>query len=293
MIGWHTSKNGRPSMAAAITSAVLDTLQVVAKIKEASNSIESFRANAVRCIQECIDLRQQSLTRIAAEFVRHINSSSTNHTLLTFSASSTIKKCLLDLATSPDTGALTLLIPESRPLFEGVSFAGSIVSELRKQEDSEFLQKLNVEITTDASMGQLVKRAKYVLLGADRISSDGDVSNKAGSLPIALSAHTVPHRPKVLVISELDKVAPRGPIEEHPEEEASPSEVTRTWSLDEKLRESLLDSKQVKVRNSYFEWVPARYIDGYVTEEGVIGTDQIRERSQHIMELEEKIFEGL
>jgi translation initiation factor 2B subunit (eIF-2B alpha/beta/delta family) len=66
---------------------------------------------------------------------------------------------------------------------------------------------LQLTVYTDASAALASKEVDFVLLGADRISDSGSVSNKTGSLPAVLSARHVCPVAKVLVLSELEKVA--------------------------------------------------------------------------------------
>lgn len=47
-----------------------------------------------------------------------------------------------------------------------------------------------------------------LLLGADRIGSDGSISNKIGSLPATLNVRQVSPSAKVVVASEIYNVAP-------------------------------------------------------------------------------------
>jgi translation initiation factor 2B subunit (eIF-2B alpha/beta/delta family) len=50
---------------------------------------------------------------------------------------------------------------------------------------------------------------------------------------------------------------------------------------------------RVEVKNAYFEWVPATYIDQYITEEGVLTLQDIQQISEKKMVLEERIFGDL
>ncbi|KAI9885553.1 MAG: hypothetical protein M1823_002652 [Watsoniomyces obsoletus] len=287
MYAWHLAKNGRPSMGAAITSALLVALAML-EAKLDRNDVAYFVEQGRRALQTAIRTRQRRMDLIVQHFLKTVLDRPRELCLLTISSSSTIKKCILGLLRSPLLQHLTLHVPECRPLCEGASFASSIVSKLKGDEGA----KLHIVLATDASMALLAQRADYVLLGADRIACDGDVSNKTGSLPAVLAASNSPKDTKVLVISELDKVAGPGISHETLVENGNPDEVTKTWTLDENLR-ALLSSTQVEVKNVYFEWVPAEYVDAYITDGGAISRDEIERRSEYIQKLELKYFGDL
>lgn len=127
------------------------------------------------------------------------------------------------------------------------------------------------------------------------------MSNKTGSLPAVLSAKHVSPDVKVLVLSETEKV--KEPcVGENDVEENSPVEVLSTWDNDavkgrKLLQESINSSKEeecanaaVEVKNIYFEWVPLSLVDGLVCEEGILGEDGIRQRSEELGEKIERFF---
>jgi translation initiation factor 2B subunit (eIF-2B alpha/beta/delta family) len=66
-----------------------------------------------------------------------------------------------------------------------------------------------VEITLypDAAAALASSGVDILLLGADRIAASGAVSNKTGSLPASLSVRHISPVAKVVVLSELEKVA--------------------------------------------------------------------------------------
>jgi methylthioribose-1-phosphate isomerase len=71
--------------------------------------------------------------------------------------------------------------------------------------------RLRMVIATDASVGILSKDVDLVIIGADRISEAGDMSNKTGSLAAVLASKEVTHGSAIVVcISEADKIAPTG-----------------------------------------------------------------------------------
>ncbi len=289
LFAWHLAKNGRPSMGAAITSAVLVALAML-EPKLDRDDTSYFVEQGRRDLETAIRTRQTRMDTIAQCFLKTVLEHSRQLCILTISSSSTIKKCILALARSPSLQRLTLHIPECRPLCEGASFAMSIFAELK--DDPRALSKLHIVVATDASICLLARGADYVLLGADRLSCDGDVSNKTGSLPAVLAARDGHKDTKVLVVSELDKVAGRGISHESLIENGNPDEVTKIWTF-EGIQRHQLPASRIEVKNVYFEWVPAKYVDGYITDGGAISRDEIQRRCEYIQDLEVKYFSDL
>lgn len=148
------------------------------------------------------------------------------------------------------------------------------------------LPRIQIKIAPDCAVGNLVRDVDIVLLGADRISSLGDVSNKIGSLTAACCAKTLNSRSRVVVVSDGDKIvapgAEHGPVERHPAEE-----VTGTWK--EEVEEELKTTK-MEVFGEWFEWVPKQFVDVYITETGILDRQGVEEVGKSVGELEEKFF---
>ncbi len=103
-----------------------------------------------------------------------------------------------------------------------------------------------------------------VFVGADAITSEGNVVNKVGTSSIAVLAHEA--RKPFYVVSELLKFDPEtlgGAYERI--EHRNPAEV---WSE---------APKGLSVRNPAFDVTPSRYIHGIICEEGIIPPQSIVE----------------
>lgn len=112
-------------------------------------------------------------------------------------------------------------------------------------------------------------------------------NQKIGSLPAVLSARHISPKVKVVVLSDTEKIAGPGSVEEHVSEENDASELSRAWrgtvAGAEVVEDALArEDGKVVVRNAYFEWVPADFVDAYATEEGLWGTRRIRHSSDWI-----------
>ncbi len=135
---------------------------------------------------------------------------------------------------------------ETRPRYQGRITA----SELARAG-------IDVTATVDGAMNLFMKKADIVIVGADAITSRGDLINKIGTSTLA-------HIAKMNDVSfysaaELYKYSPMtifGTREEI--EERDSKEV---WEA---------PPKKVKIRNPAFEATAAKYINGYITELGVI-----------------------
>jgi ribose 1,5-bisphosphate isomerase len=126
--------------------------------------------------------------------------------------------------------------------------------------------ELGIETTfiVDSAARTFMGNVDVVVVGADAITSEGNVVNKIGSSGIAVLAHEA--RKPFYVVSELLKFDPatlRGECEKI--EQRNSNEV---WS---EAPQKLL------VCNPAFDVTPNRYIHGLICEEGIIAPQAIVE----------------
>jgi len=288
---YHLAFNARPSMAAAISSAVVTGLGDAKSMVTAGGDV---LANVKQSLQQSVDQRTKISQQVSDRFSLFLKDQFAQHgspiKILTLSLSSTIKAAVLHALDADPHLQMELRILESRPLFEGVKFAQALTEQVRARQTSKPIHdRLRIVVSTDASAAVLGRNADLVVIGADRISERGDVSNKTGSLPAVLACkHVTDGKVQTVCIAEAEKIAPPGSVEEHAEEDNDKTEVTDVWPSN---RPSGVDD--ITVRNVYFEWVPARYIDHYVCEEGVLSTEDIKNKSVQISELTTDLFSDL
>ncbi|MFH1393923.1 MAG: S-methyl-5-thioribose-1-phosphate isomerase [Candidatus Micrarchaeota archaeon] len=123
------------------------------------------------------------------------------------------------------------------------------------------LAENGIDVTTvvDGAMNMVMKKADIVLVGADSISSRGDLINKVGTSTLAHIARM--HDTSFYSCAELLKYSSetihgsREKIEERDHKEV--------WEN---------PPKKVKISNPAFDVTSAKYINGYVTEVGVLPT---------------------
>lgn len=270
---WHIWKNGRESMGAAILCVLLDALGSIEGTL-GTRSLDLIRDDAVIELDQRIARRADSpsIAPVSDALLEYLEKhfpkseptsvssvdtpSQTTLSILTLSESSTIAHSLQQLLLRSHFTAIDLRILESRPLFEGVSLAASLVHYAQSQSKpvpyaaaamspQRPPTRININIFTDASAAMAAKGADVVLLGADRIASSGAVSNKTGSLPAALGAkqstflsHGADHSSssalgsraaQVIVLGETEKIATPGDPHAHIVEDMDPTQLSRDW----------------------------------------------------------------
>ncbi|RWA14840.1 hypothetical protein EKO27_g314 [Xylaria grammica] len=296
MVAWHICY-ARPSMNAAIISAMVKALGFIRAVYLSEMVAAADKTQKIlQVLDQQLSKRNSMTDLICQSFIDYVRlnilrdgKSKQTVSILTLSSSSTISNCLSQVVSSLGV-ALDMRVLESRPLFEGVSSASRMLQDNHNSSD------LKVTLYSDASVALAAHGIDLVLLGADRISSSGDVSNKIGSLPAVLSARYVTPNAKVLVLSDTEKIAGPGSMEEHDSEENSSSELSRAWEGTVQGAQviknaSSRDDPRVVVKNTYFEWVSAGLIDTYVTEEGLLSKEQIQQKSEWINNEYKRFFE--
>jgi methylthioribose-1-phosphate isomerase len=159
------------------------------------------------------------------------------------------------LFTAAEEGkAIHVYADETRPLLQGARLTAW---ELQQRS-------IDVTLICDSMAAQVMKegRVQLVIVGADRISANGDTANKIGTYGVALlaKAHGIPFY-VAAPSSTFDLSLASG--EQIPIEQRDPREVTHGFG-----RATAPDG--VKVYNPAFDVTPAELIAGIVTEKGLI-----------------------
>ncbi len=149
---------------------------------------------------------------------------------------------------------LKVLVTETRPLLQG--------ARLTTWE----LQKANIPFTliTDSMAGHFMRQGKVncVIVGADRITANGDTANKIGTYTLAVLAkeNGIPFyvaAPTTTLDMTLDKGI------DIPIEERSPEEITHIQGV-------AIAPEGTQTANPAFDVTPHRYITAIITERGII-----------------------
>ncbi|MGH8737637.1 MAG: S-methyl-5-thioribose-1-phosphate isomerase [Burkholderiales bacterium] len=152
--------------------------------------------------------------------------------------------------------SVSVVANETRPFLQGARLtAWEMVQE-----------RIPVTLVTDSMAGFLMSRGEIdmLIVGADRISANGDVANKIGTYTLAVLAkrHGLPFY-VAAPLSSFDLEIADGasiPIEERPANEVTGYRGHRWAPLG------------VAVRNPAFDVTPAELITGLITERGVLHT---------------------
>jgi ribose 1,5-bisphosphate isomerase len=252
-------------------TAFLNELKEAQAVLFASRETEPLMRNAIRWIitqtedsnTEKVDALSQIAFANASGFLKNLEASRERAAeigakrirdgavVFTHCHSSTVTRLL---ARAKKEGKnFKVICTETRPAFQGRITAKEMV-------------ELGVETTfiVDSAARSFMGNVDLVVVGADAITSEGDVVNKIGTSSIAVLANEA--RKPFYVVSELLKFDPDtlyGGYEKI--EQRSPVEVWK--EAPEKLG----------VQNPAFDVTPSRYIHGLICEEGVITPQSIVE----------------
>jgi methylthioribose-1-phosphate isomerase len=158
---------------------------------------------------------------------------------------------------------LQVFADETRPFLQGARLTAWELAQ----------DHIPVTLITDNMAGHFLKQGEIraVIVGADRIASNGDTANKIGTYSVAVLAHenTIPFY-VAAPLSTIDLSLASG--DQIPIEERSASEVTHLAGV-------AIAPTQVTARHPAFDVTPHRYITSIITERGVARapyTDSLR-----------------
>ena len=139
-----------------------------------------------------------------------------------------------------------VICTETRPVFQGRNTAKEMLD-----------LGLKTTLIVDSAARSVMREADLVIVGADAITSEGNVVNKIGTATIAVLAREA--RVPFYVVSELLKFDPETLSGEY--------ETIEERGRDEVWKDA---PKKLKVRNPAFEVTRRDYIHGIICEEGVV-----------------------
>jgi methylthioribose-1-phosphate isomerase len=147
-----------------------------------------------------------------------------------------------------------VFVDETRPLLQGARLTAWELTE----------HGVSCTVIADAAAGALLAggRVDVVLVGADRIATNGDFANKIGTYPLAVLAahHRVPFY-CAAPTSTIDGSLPAG--DGIPIEARAPDEL-RHWHGHQTA------PNLAAIENPAFDVTPAQYVTGYLTERGLV-----------------------
>jgi len=148
---------------------------------------------------------------------------------------------------------ISVFADETRPVLQGARLT---VWELQQQG-------IEVTLICDNTAAFLMQKKKIdcVIVGADRVASNGDVANKVGTYNLAVLAHF--HKIPFYVAAPGSSFDPSIPDGDRIKiEERSPEEVTNWFG-------KRTAPKETRVYSPAFDVTPADLITAYITEEGI------------------------
>ena len=238
--------NTRPTepMARNIMKEVINyLLNAIEKHKTKDDIKEFFESNEEKIMKKFYE-SMEKISEIGANYIEE------DSTIITYCHSSTVTSILKK---AHDTGKnIKVIACETRPKFQG---------RITAKELSEY--GIETTLIVDGAMARFGKKADIAIVGADAITSTGDLINKIGTLSLAI---VMKHYNKELIsAAELYKYDPetllgfREKIEERGEEEI--------WGI---------SKENFKIRNPAFDHVPSNLISKYITDAGIINPDDFR-----------------
>lgn len=148
-------------------------------------------------------------------------------------------------------------VDETRPLLQGARLT---TWELKQAE-------IPFHLITDSMAGSLMRTGKVdmVVVGADRVTANGDTANKIGTYPLAVLAkeNEIPFY-VALPLSTFDLETASG--DEIEIEERDEEEVTH-------IAKTPITPKKTEAYNPAFDVTPHKYISGFITEKGIVKPD--------------------
>ncbi|AEC51988.1 translation initiation factor IF-2B subunit alpha [Pyrococcus sp. NA2] len=213
--------NVNPSMA---------SLYNLARFIPVTNKRELVRMRALEFLRR-IEESKRELANVGAQLIEE------RDVIITHSFSSAVLE-IFRMA-KERRKSFKVILTESSPDYEGIHLAKEL-EEL----------SIDFEIITDAQLGLFCRKATLAIVGADMVTKDGSVVNKAGTYLLALACHEndVPF----YVAAETYKF--------HPTLRAN--EVT--------LMERDFERGNFRVRNVLFDVTPWKFIRGIITELGIV-----------------------
>jgi len=162
---------------------------------------------------------------------------------------------------------IRVIADETRPVLQGARLTAW-----------ELMQDgIPVTLITDNMAGALMQQGRIhvCVVGADRITANGDVANKIGTYSVAVLAHA--HGIPFYVVapsSTIDLSMPSG--EQIPIEQRDPREVTHVRG------KASIAPDGVEVFNPAFDVTPARLITGIITEKGIFKPSELAARMRSL-----------
>ncbi len=225
-------------------------------IRYVIQAVESSKKTDVASLVETVSIvTDQFLERLAKskETIALVGSKriSDGAKVLTHCHSSTVMKILKQAKL--DGKQFELFCTESRPVFQGRITA------------KEMLEAgIKTTMFVDSAVRHFINKVDFVVVGADAITSEGNVINKIGTSMVALAAKEA--RTPFYVATELLKFEPSTVLGNYEKiEQRNPKEV---WDS---------PPEGLVIKNPAFDVTRREFIHGIICEEGIVAPDSVHE----------------
>lgn len=211
------------------------------QIKKDAKTVAQAKQLIVKKEEELLKRMEDDVKRLTEYGAKLIPEGAT---VMTYCHSSTVTG-ILKRAHEIKKG-ISIIACETRPLFQGRITAHELAE-----------ANIPVRLIVDSAMNAFMKNVDICIVGADAVTSRGDLINKIGTSTLAHIARF--HDVSFYSAAELYKYSPLtvfGQLERI--EERAPDEI---WPR---------APKGVVISNPAFDATAARYISGYITEVGVL-----------------------
>lgn len=242
--------NVRPSMAPIINTIgyLVHDLEYFNK-RSLLQRFETFYQNRER--------RIKALFASFNSFLENYKNKHLNFMLISYST--TILKCI----NQSRRDDFTFYILEARPLLEG------------RRTAEKLSLDYETHLITDSSMGKFIKSVDIVLIGIDSILRDGSIVNKIGSHPLACIA-TANDR-KVFAVGDSYKYNLKSHFGKEIIVEDKP--VYEVYS-------KRIKKEKFHVHNYYFDITPSKYLNGIISDLGVLSVPDFLQHAVKVVPLE-------
>jgi ribose 1,5-bisphosphate isomerase len=211
------------------------------KVKKLAGIVSATSRQFLRVLEES----KEKIAEIGAKRIKN------NSVILTHCHSSTVTSLLRKA--KKDGKTFEVICTETRPLFQGRITAEEMLD-----------SGVKTTFIVDSAARFFMNNVDLAIVGADAITSEGNVVNKIGTSMIALTAHEA--RTPFYVVSELLKFDPATVYGDYEKiEERSAGEIWRN------------PPKNLIIRNPAFDVTRRDFIHGIVCEEGIVSPHSIAE----------------
>jgi ribose 1,5-bisphosphate isomerase len=213
--------------------------------KESVNDLVNLVSEVSEQFLKSLENSKEKIAEVGSRRVFH------HSRILTHCHSSTVTGILQKAKLDGKT--FEVVCTESRPIFQGRITAKEMLDEVIK-----------TTLIVDSAVRHFINEVDLVLVGADAITSEGNIINKIGTSMVALAAREA--RTPFYVVSELLKFDPltmHGDYEKL--EERNPKEV---WDA---------PPSGLIIRNPAFDVTRREFIHGIICEDGIISPHSINE----------------